>query len=367
MSDLLEVRLFPASSARDCVVQNRSRGWRHVVKLLLNYLILAFVASSTCLAKNSFPWHDESKHRVQFVTVEDDVRLEVLDWGGSGRPIVLLAGYLTAHVYDEFAPKLSETCTCHVYGITRRGYGASSHPDAGYTAQRSADDVLQVLDSLKLIAPVLVGHSFGGQDLITLGAQHSERVAGLVFLNSAEDPTLVFSDYAVEPVDSKKLPAAMRDPPSPDYKSFQAYRDWQERTHGIAFPESELRNTFASNPDGTMGKYLPPQSVRDAIFAGRQKPDYAHIRVPVLALFSFPPPSLENQMHQYKPKDSLERTAMEQQYAVDVAIRRRHMRDLQSGVPAARVIELPGANYYIFLSNEADVLRELGAFVSGLH
>src|ERR1022692_3158667 len=35
-----------------------------------------------------------------------------------------------------------------VYGITRRGYGASSHPESGYTAQRSADDVLQVLDSL---------------------------------------------------------------------------------------------------------------------------------------------------------------------------------------------------------------------------
>jgi non-heme chloroperoxidase len=101
-------------------------------------------------------WRDPSKHRVEFVTVEPGVRLEVLDWGGSGRPLVLLTGSgNTAHVFDDFAGKL--TGLAHVYGITRRGFGASSHPESGYTDQRLADDVLQVLDSLKLVAPVLVG------------------------------------------------------------------------------------------------------------------------------------------------------------------------------------------------------------------
>ncbi|HEY2459427.1 MAG TPA: hypothetical protein VGI16_01400, partial [Candidatus Acidoferrum sp.] len=60
---------------------------------------------------------DPSPHSVQFITVEDNVKLEVLDWGGSGRPLVLLAGLGdTAHVFDKFAPKL--TPTYHVYGIT---------------------------------------------------------------------------------------------------------------------------------------------------------------------------------------------------------------------------------------------------------
>jgi non-heme chloroperoxidase len=35
---------------------------------------------------------DPSPHTVQFVTVEKDVKLEVRDWGGSGPPLVLLAG-----------------------------------------------------------------------------------------------------------------------------------------------------------------------------------------------------------------------------------------------------------------------------------
>src|SRR5271156_6550221 len=90
------------------------------------------------------------------ITVDKNVKLEVLDWGGAGRPLVLLAGLGdTAHVFDEFAPELS--ARYHVYGITRRGFGASSIPASGYDADRLGDDVLAVLDSLKLFRPALVG------------------------------------------------------------------------------------------------------------------------------------------------------------------------------------------------------------------
>jgi len=37
-------------------------------------------------------WLDPSPHRTQFIAVENNIKLEVLDWGGSGRPLVLLAG-----------------------------------------------------------------------------------------------------------------------------------------------------------------------------------------------------------------------------------------------------------------------------------
>jgi len=93
-------------------------------------------------------WNDEglfnswtAAHTARFVTVEESVRLVVLDWGGSGRNVVLLAGSgNTAHVFDEFAPKLSQFCP--VYGVTRRGFGASSQPTSGYDDQRLEDDVM---------------------------------------------------------------------------------------------------------------------------------------------------------------------------------------------------------------------------------
>lgn len=97
-------------------------------------------------------WHDPSPHRIQFVTVEENVRLEVLEWSGPGRNVVLLAGSgNSAHVFDEFAPKLAKRW--RVYAITRRGYGASSQPASGYGDQRLTDDVFQVIDPLGIAAP----------------------------------------------------------------------------------------------------------------------------------------------------------------------------------------------------------------------
>src|SRR4051812_8553321 len=92
---------------------------------------ISLVGISVC-GQAQKEWRDPSPHRVEMVPLRDGAKLEVLDWGGSGRPLVLLAGYLTTHAYDELAPKL--TAFAHVYGITRRGLGASSRTDRGYTA-----------------------------------------------------------------------------------------------------------------------------------------------------------------------------------------------------------------------------------------
>ena len=128
-------------------------------------------------------WKDPSPHTVQFVTVDKTIRLEVLDWGGSGPAIVLLTGLgNTAHVFDKFAPKL--TVGRHVYGITRRGFGVSSAPASGYSADRLGDDVLEVIDFLKIERPVLVGHSIGGEELSSVGSRRPDRVAGLIYLDA---------------------------------------------------------------------------------------------------------------------------------------------------------------------------------------
>lgn len=196
-----------------------------------------------------------------------------------------------------------------------------------------------------------------------MGGTYPNRIAGLVYLDALADPTLDYSEYEAL---RKKLPDAIRYPPSPsaaDYKSFQAFRDWQLRTSGVPFPESELRNDFNSNPGGSVGTYKTAQRIRDAIIAGAQTPDYAHVPVPVLAFITYPP-SVEDQLKRYHIQGDRERKAVEDVYAADFDWAKRRMRNLQSGVPRARVIELPGANHYVFLSNEADVLRELRVFLA---
>ena len=321
-------------------------------------------------APQSVSWQDPSKHRVQFVTVQDGVRLEVLDWGGSGRPVVLLAGSgNTAHVFDDFAPKL--TGCGHVYGITRRGYGASSQPASGYDDQRLADDVLQVLDSLRIDTPVLAGHSMAGGELTTLGNQHSARLAGLVYLDALGDPRdWPGSDPAYMAL-FNKLPAPMRTPSTPpseqESRSFVAYRGWQMRSQGFAFPESELRNVYATNPDGTMGRFKTPQSIHDAIGAGQKKRDYSNIRVPVLAFYEFPRSLREApQPGGYQPKDAEERAAIDTFNTATAAYVERWKKNLLSGVPGARFVDLPGAGHAVFMTREAEVRRGLQEFLAGL-
>src|SRR6266849_4348055 len=324
-------------------------------------LVLSSILASCIVARaqESAPWQDPSKHQVRFVTVEDGVQLEVLDWGGTGRPIVLLAGSgNTAHVFDEFAPKL--TGSYHVYGITRRGYGVSTHPDSGYSEQRLAEDVLHVLDSLKIVAPVLVGHSMAGEELTRLGDEHSDRLAGLVYLDAAFDPTDFPASSPAYIALYHQLPAAMRDYPGPtdaDRKSFQAYRDWQAR-QGEVFPESELRNMYETNPDGSMGKHKTAQSIHQAIGEGAQERDYSRIRVPVLAFFPD-----GNGHKQYQPKDDQERAAIAEFNAATSAYVNRWKKNLQTAPGGVRIVIVTGANHYFFLSKEADVLRELRVFM----
>jgi pimeloyl-ACP methyl ester carboxylesterase len=204
-------------------------------------------------AQMSGTWQDPSSHRVQFVTVEEGIKLEVLDWSGKGRPLVLLAGLgNTAHVFDGFAEKLTDSY--HVYGITRRGYGASSKPASGYTEERLADDDLRVFDSLGLVKPIVAGHSVAGNELSQLGIHHYDRIGGLVYLDALNDGSDDYTDYDAV---TAKLPEAMTKPPSPtpsDLKSFPAYREWRMQTESIAYPEAELRAEFVENPDGSVGQ-----------------------------------------------------------------------------------------------------------------
>lgn len=175
------------------------------------------------------------------------------------------------------------------------------------------DDVLHVLDALDLRRAVLGGHSFGGYDVTNLAARHPNRLSGLVYLNSAEDPTLTLADYEVQPPAAEPLPASARREPPPDLRSTGAYRDWQRQAHGVALPEAEVRQLFAIGPGGTLGRYRTPQHVHDARFEGRTKPDYLRITVPALAFVATS--SLADQLQRHKPQTGDQRVATEQQVA----------------------------------------------------
>jgi hypothetical protein len=50
-----------------------------------------------------------------------------------------------------------------------------------------------------------------------------------------------------------------------------------------------------------------------------------------------------------------------------VALTEKQAKAVENGLPMAHVNTLPSASHYVFLSNEADVLREMRSFFAGLH
>jgi non-heme chloroperoxidase len=256
-------------------------------------------------------WKDPSPHKVQFVTVDEDVNLEVLDWGGSGPPLVFLTGMgNTAHVFDKFAPKFIDKH--HVISNTRRGFGASSKPppiDNNYDADRLGDDVLAVLTALKLHRPVLAGHSLAGEELSSIGTRHPERVSGLVYLDAAQPYS--FNDLIPEPKRTASVDKAAAPVPAPQNK-------------------------------------ISP--IERSIMGGMKK--YTGITPRFLAIVPVP--------HQCEPKCDTTFAKL------DADLTAAKADALQANYPNAHVVRLPYANHYVYFSNEADVLREMNSFMDGV-
>lgn len=60
------------------------------------------------------------------------------------------------------------------------------------------------------------------------------------------------------------------------------------------------------------------------------------------------------------------RTAAKAYFTALEALTERQEKSVEKGVPTAHVIVLPGANHYVFLSNESEVLKDIHAFLAGL-
>jgi non-heme chloroperoxidase len=287
-------------------------------------------------------------HTARFIRVAPDVTLEVLDWGGSGRPVVLLAGLTnSAHRFDRFAPKL--TPSYHVYGITRRGFGASSAPatvDTNYLADRLGDDVLAVVDSLKLERPVLVGHSIAGEELSSICARHPERVGGVVYLDAAAPHAYYDTSRGDLQVDLsglrrtlERLSGQRSAPVEKRLIQELLYNMLPQLTKDLEERSGELRDAPDTASSPYSNDYVWPP-IDNAVLLGEEP--YTEIKCPALAIAAI-------------PKDSLAAIFDERQ----ISAFRQH-------VPGARVVLLRNAMHYVYESNEADVVREMSAFIGGL-
>lgn len=317
---------------------------------------LAFVMFLSVAAGRS-PWQDPSPHRVTWVEVAPGVSLEVLDWGGDGPPVVLLSGMgTTAHIYDDFAPKLAHGF--HVWGITRRGFGASSQPSTGYDPTTLAHDLLSALDGIRLGKVSVVGHSLAGNEMTLLAADHPDRVDKLIYLDAAFDFT-AFVRFMQDNPWPKLDPSTAADKSSP-----KAYLDWEERAFGYRRPEADLRATVVFGASGYERDVTPDSSgIFDQIIGSFQKLPYERLRGPALAIYAVPDGPLGLFPHRFAAMDEKDK-ALARRMAEATAQRAKvSAQAFQRAVHNAQVLEIHGSEHYVFLTHEGVVLTAVESFL----
>ena len=304
-------------------------------------------------------WSLPPSHTVRFVAVSTNVKLEVLDWGGSGPPLVFLPGLGNdAHVFDWFAPRF--TGQHHVYGITRRGFGASSAPDPtseNYDADRLGDDVLAVLDSLHLDRPIVAGHSIGGEELSSIGTRRPERVAGLVYLDSYwyayyDTPQ---GNLTLDAPDIARKLLRLQGPGTPQEQKVIIR---ELLTTDLPHLEAGLRDRqHLLDPVPDTGRAPPmsrTDSIENAVIAGEHK--YFGARCPVLAIFAAPHTRL----------DVTDSVARARYAATDSVFVSQFADAFAQGNSRAVVVRLRGADHYVFRSHPDDVYRAMSTFMNNL-
>ena len=112
-------------------------------RLSLARAAIGVAVCTACSSTRPDDWIDPAAHRVTMIGVAPRVLLEVLDWGGTHPPMVFLAGLGdTGHAFDKFAARFQDVY--RPIAITRRGFGASSHPDSGYDSAARSHEALSV-------------------------------------------------------------------------------------------------------------------------------------------------------------------------------------------------------------------------------
>lgn len=324
--------------------------------LLLGAVALLVFGSSAALMATGYKpavCEDQTPHEVRRVTVAPGVELEVLDWGGRGKAMVLLAGGGdNAHVYDQFAYQFTDYF--HVIGITRRGYLPSSQPRNGYdVATRAADDVA-VLDAFGVDEAVFVGHSAAGMELSRLGQAYKARVAKLVYLDAAD-------------LSERYLPSR-REPPLPDYtdadlKSLRAYQAATARLQALRTPSPAACHGLRFARDGRVVASTTPDWVAAKIAASvdASKPtNWASIDAPRLGIFALFTREARQPWYWYlSPAD---RARFDAAWGPIVDWHRDTIDRFEAG-NSANTDLLPGAPHYVYINNEAEVVRWMRDFL----
>ncbi|HLV99759.1 MAG TPA: alpha/beta hydrolase [Ktedonobacterales bacterium] len=112
-----------------------------------------------------------------------NARLCCIDFGGDGPTMLLLHGLAgRANEWHSTAEWLSGQG--HVFALDQRGHGKSEKGLADYSRDAYVNDVITVIQQLRLAPVVLIGQSMGGQNAFLVASRRPDLVRALIVVEA---------------------------------------------------------------------------------------------------------------------------------------------------------------------------------------
>ena len=215
------------------------------------------------------------------------LRMHVRNWGGNGRPVVLLHGLAsTCRIWDLTAPIMARDFS--VIAVDQRGHGDSGKPENGYDFASVGADVAALLEGRGIERPVLVGHSWGADVALELAASRPELLQGIVFVDGGTIDASARYD---------RLDDALVQMAPPDFKGVTSAQflervrsggQWATliEQHGPSAEEIILGN-FETLDDGTIRAKLSRDNhlhIIEALWDHHPRELYQNVACPVLMM-----------------------------------------------------------------------------------
>jgi len=188
--------------------------------------------------------NDFERAHGHFVAV-NGIRLHWLEWGdANGVPLVWAHGsgsdgYELRHV----APKLAEA-GYRVLAVDYRGHGQTRVKDVDFGIYHIADDLIGLLDSLRIPAAVFGGASKGGSVAAAVYDQHPTRVLGLLMADGGT--------WSLQYMYDRETPEQIRQSisePLPQIFGASEYEVWQKVVGDMSAEELQKREQSGWNFD----------------------------------------------------------------------------------------------------------------------
>lgn len=154
-------------------------------------LVAALSASTTVVAQN------QPRQPVDRFVDVNGLRIHYLDWGGSGKPFVMVHGLdRVARTFDHLAVRFSPAY--RVIAIDMRGHGDSGwDPQGRYLVEDHVGDLEGVVQQLGLRELTLWGNSTGGRVVQVFAGKHPDLVSRVISEDvGPERPRQIADNYA---------------------------------------------------------------------------------------------------------------------------------------------------------------------------